>query len=355
METEIMKEKKGIRKWLVFGIVLVLVAVAFAGVPMNVGAKPGNRGFFPGEETELPINLTIKVTGTKGTTAIMMMYEFESNSDDPLDEFYDNFDGEPVQLGTVTVVREPGAPNTGSFPATINLTNSYALKIDVEPADERGANPLTLDMALPNGKVKSLHHTFNDKHGWSWIIPDRELKEMLGHGGGYAPGKHCGLGFWKTNIGKLLGEIPGKPQVSEVRIITYLTTIVAKGVESGDTIFIGGLEEDAKKALGKRTLTKIHRILNNPNPREMKDKAEAHLWALMLSAEHMGDDFKKSDLYILNLGLGVEYEGTVEGGIDYLLDLYDDGNYKAVKNVSEHMGRYMMLGHDYEPPAYVLP
>ncbi len=41
-EARYMKERKGIRKGLVFGIILALVAVVFAGIPMNVSAYTGN-------------------------------------------------------------------------------------------------------------------------------------------------------------------------------------------------------------------------------------------------------------------------------------------------------------------------
>jgi hypothetical protein len=182
-----MRERKVGKKVLAIGMLWLMVAVVFAALPMNVGAEDDDDEY-------VDVDLYIRVTGTKGTTAIMMMGEGGlGNKDcDGLSEGCvmgkcDQDCGSSscqCYLKNVTglsALRDPGPPDTDGVPARIYLSEDYdyRLEIIVEPNGKGGANPVTLDIVLPDGEVKSLHHTFNDQHGWSWVIPDHELKGML--------------------------------------------------------------------------------------------------------------------------------------------------------------------------------
>jgi hypothetical protein len=90
-----------------------------------------------------------------------------------------------VNIGEVTVFRDPGAPDLGVLPATLEMTNDhdYSIEIEYNPDDLDGANPTWIfDSHFPDGKVKQLKHTFNsnDPSDRVWTIPN--LKSfMRGH------------------------------------------------------------------------------------------------------------------------------------------------------------------------------
>jgi hypothetical protein len=137
-----------------------------------------------------------------------------------------------------------------------------------------------------------------------------------------------GLGFWKTNIGKHLDEIPGKPQVPRADIVMFLENI---GDEYGEDYgFLADLDlEDA------------YEMLCIPEPYDHEDKAQAHILAMLLTVEFFkdladdADDFMNRDLYLLHLGHNVVYDGDLSGGIDYILGLFGAGKYEAAKDLAE--------------------
>jgi hypothetical protein len=137
-----------------------------------------------------------------------------------------------------------------------------------------------------------------------------------GNGGGSSWGIGCfrSKGFWKTNIGKHIGEISGKPMVGKATIIRYLEAISS---EFGANFSF----------LDELTLQKAYDILDIPDPPNPKDKAEAKIMAMMLNYEHASERCKNKKVYLLNLWLDLEYEGDMEGAVAYILDLYEDGNY----------------------------
>jgi subtilisin-like proprotein convertase family protein len=178
-------------------------------------APPGNQNvqvlsYAPAMTTTaeyVEVDLRLRVAGTKGAVISMALMGFESSNgdcdepDDVIEECTHGVCGgghcawiggcscpstTSSVIGTVTVVREPGPPNTGGFPARIYLSEDYLhmLEIKVEPNGKGGANPVTLDMVLPDGEIKTLKHTFNHKHGWSLVIPDNELMDLLSIDGG---------------------------------------------------------------------------------------------------------------------------------------------------------------------------
>jgi hypothetical protein len=137
-------------------------------------------------------------------------------------------------------------------------------------------------------------------------------------------GKGRSKGFWKTNIGKHICEIEGKPQVSKADILKYLAAIETKYGDKECLSFLGDL-----------TLKRAYEILCIPNPPDPEDKAEAQMLALLLNLEHFGDEYKNKDVYLLNIGLGVHYEGKLSGAASYINDLYCTGKYAAAQLLAE--------------------
>ncbi len=90
-----------------------------------------------------------------------------------------------ANIGEVTVDRDPGSPDIGVLPVTLEMTKDfdYRLEIEYDPNDLAGANPTWIFTAhWPDGKFKELKHTFNsnDPSDRVWVIPN--LKSMmLGH------------------------------------------------------------------------------------------------------------------------------------------------------------------------------
>jgi hypothetical protein len=107
------------------------------------------------------------MSGNKHNTATMRLIENGAN------------------VGEVTVLRDPGSPDIGVLPATLEMTKGfdYSLEIEYDPDDLSGSNPTWIfEGHFPDGKIKQLKHTFNsnDPSDRVWVIPN--LKSfMLGH------------------------------------------------------------------------------------------------------------------------------------------------------------------------------
>jgi hypothetical protein len=215
-------------------------------------------------------------------------YAFKSNADDPLGEFYDACEDEaPCPFQQMCGV---------DYPWWMDWYKEWCPDWDDQDDDDDDDD----DDGDDNGDGDD----------------DDGIKFYRGRG----------KGFWKTNIGKHLGEISGKAQVPKADIMKYLKAI-------SDTY--GGKHPFLKDL----TLEDAYEILCIPDASDMQDKAQAHLLALLLNAEHFGQEYKDCDVYLLNMGLGVEYEGTLSGAINYILGLYKGCKYAAVKVLSEALCR----------------
>jgi hypothetical protein len=113
-------------------------------------------------------DMSLRVSGTKQHTATLQLYD----------------DGVPMGAPLV-VERDPGAPDFGAAPATLDLTkgHDYSIVVTVDPGDGGGGNPAWIyEMHFPDGKIKDFKHTFNDEHGWTWTITHSEIMQaLLGH------------------------------------------------------------------------------------------------------------------------------------------------------------------------------
>jgi hypothetical protein len=113
------------------------------------------------------LDLSLRMSGNKHNTATMRVIENGAN------------------IGEVTVYRDPGSPDIGVLPVTIEMTKDfdYQLEIEYDPDDLAGANPTWIFSAhWPDGKFKELKHTFNsnDPSDRVWVI-DNLKSFMLGH------------------------------------------------------------------------------------------------------------------------------------------------------------------------------
>jgi hypothetical protein len=148
-----------------------------SGYPVYVGedeyASIGHN-FFPVEvynvdpvistavRAYISLDLSIRMSGTKDCSATMTLYE------------------NGMAVGSTTVLRDPGSPDVGSFPATLMVSPGYDYEVIVECFDGSGGNPSWIfNMHFPDGKIKGLKYTFNDEHGWTWTITDEELMQAL--------------------------------------------------------------------------------------------------------------------------------------------------------------------------------
>jgi hypothetical protein len=113
------------------------------------------------------IELSLRMSGNKHNTATLTLWHNGAEYD------------------SVTVYRDPGAPDVESFDATIEMTkgNYYEVTVEYDPDDLAGANPTWIfDTHWPDGKIKHLKHTFNsnDPDDRTWVIPDFK-SFMVGH------------------------------------------------------------------------------------------------------------------------------------------------------------------------------
>jgi hypothetical protein len=116
------------------------------------------------------LDLRLRISGTKDCDATMTLYETVGD--------------ETTVLGTASVTRDPGSPDIGIMPSVellLNKENTYELVVEVTGGS--GGNPTWIfDMVFPDGKYKEFKHTFNDEHGWTWVIDNSMLKgALLGH------------------------------------------------------------------------------------------------------------------------------------------------------------------------------
>jgi len=128
------------------------------------------------------------------------------------------------------------------------------------------------------------------------------------------------IGFWKTNIGKNLGYIKGKPQLTSEEIEGFLSAITE--TYGKDYPFLHDL-----------TLKEAYAILSIPDASDMKLKAEAQILGLLLTAQYKG--YADEYVYLPDIGQGSYYSGDMSGAIDYILGLYGDGDYEAAKNLAD--------------------
>jgi hypothetical protein len=118
-----------------------------------------------------PLDLKIRMSGTKTHEATMTLYETH---------------GGTTTERSVSVTRDPGSPDIGVLGnVQLMMTKDFKYKvvIVVDPQGGGGSNPTWIfDMVFPDGKFKEFKHTFNDEHGWTWVIDNDELKKaVLGH------------------------------------------------------------------------------------------------------------------------------------------------------------------------------
>jgi len=76
-----------------------------------------------------------------------------------------------------SLLREPGKPQTLSFPVAVGPGASGSLSIEYTPGDEgnghaNGATPAWLNITLDSGQSFQMQHTFNAKHPetWNWTV-----------------------------------------------------------------------------------------------------------------------------------------------------------------------------------------
>jgi hypothetical protein len=113
------------------------------------------------------VDLSLRMSGNKHNTATLRLME------------------NGVEVDHVTVYRDPGAPDIGVLSATLEMTKGhyYSVEVEYDPDDLAGANPTWIfDTHWPDGKIKTLKHTFNsnDPDDRVWEIPDFK-SFMLGH------------------------------------------------------------------------------------------------------------------------------------------------------------------------------
>ena len=143
------------------------------------------------------------------------------------------------------------------------------------------------------------------------------------------------IGFWKTNVGKNLGYIKGKPQISAAQFNTYLGNIYTRYfVNLGyDFEFLNysGLTQTQK-------LQKAWNTLNVDDSSEMRLKAEAHILALLLTEQWTGSDYSDSPVYVpaCITGNGA-FLGTMSEVIQEILGLYGSGEYEQAKNMADFL------------------
>jgi hypothetical protein len=116
------------------------------------------------------LDLRLRISGTKNCDATMTLYE--------------TIGDETTVLGTTSVTRDPGSPDIGIMPSVellLNKENTYELVVEVTGGS--GGNPTWIfDMVFPDGKYKEFKHTFNDEHGWTWVLDTSRLQgARLGH------------------------------------------------------------------------------------------------------------------------------------------------------------------------------
>lgn len=148
------------------------------------------------------------------------------------------------------------------------------------------------------------------------------------------------IGFWKTNIGKLLYIIGGRPQVNEMTMRGYLAAIglAAIGEEFGATTedrFLQGLD-----------LYDAYGILCVDDSSEMRYKAQAQILGLLLSEQYYGynNENEVHHVYLPDIGQGGDFAGEIQGAIRYILDLYDNGQYAAAKNLADTLNNMSSFG-----------
>jgi hypothetical protein len=113
------------------------------------------------------LDLSLRMSGNKHNTATLRVLE------------------NGVNIGEVTVLRDPGSPDIGVLPVTLEMTKGfdYEVQVEYDPDDLSGANPTWIfETHWPDGKFKELKHTFNsnDPTDRVWSIPN--IKSfMLGH------------------------------------------------------------------------------------------------------------------------------------------------------------------------------
>jgi len=138
------------------------------------------------------------------------------------------------------------------------------------------------------------------------------------------------IGFWKTNVGKNLGYIPGKPQLRSEQIEVFLSAI--NETYGGNYPFLYNL-----------TLDDAYRILSISDASDMRLKAEAQILGLLLTAQYK--EYADEHVYLPDIGQGSYYSGNMSGAIDYILGLYDEGNYEAAKNLADALNNMPEEGY----------
>jgi hypothetical protein len=138
------------------------------------------------------------------------------------------------------------------------------------------------------------------------------------------------IGFWKTNIGKNLGYIQGKPQLTGEEIEVFLGAINKTYGE--DYPFLHDL-----------TLEEAYTILSIPDASNMTQKAEAQILGLLLTAQYK--KYADEYVYLPDIGQGSYYSGDMSGAIDYILGLYDAGSYEAAKNLADALNNMPEEGY----------
>jgi hypothetical protein len=226
-----------------------------------------------------------------------------------------------VPTVTLSATVDPAADVTVGFSPSDGTPNfTSTMTINVGAAVTPGVYTITIEAKV--GEVVKASTTFT-------LTVVEAGGELLATG-------PAGLthGFWKTNIGKNLGYQPGEPQVPGDDIAVYLGSI--SDAYGGDYGFLDTLNmEDA------------YSILNIPDASDMEQKAEAQILALLLTAEYKGATYKNADVYLPDIGQGSDYSGDMSEAIEYILNLYGSGQFKAAKNLADALNNIPVDGGSY--------
>jgi len=145
------------------------------------------------------------------------------------------------------------------------------------------------------------------------------------------------IGFWKTNVGKNLGTIKGKAQISASNLNMYLGNIYAKyyvnlGYGFAFLNFDGMTQE--------QRLQKAWGILNVDDNSIMQLKAEAQILALLLTEQWKGSEYSDAFVYVPACITGGDpFIGDMSGVIQEILSLYGIGGdcYTQAKNMADFL------------------
>lgn len=243
-----------------------------------------------------------------------------------LDQFGNALENVLVRFSTTSGALSDTEVSTNSTgKASVYLDPECATRVVVTVCVNGGAGMLMWDDENPPNQ------NYPDVNVQNLVVPnalcDSSIVKCCYYPDGFT------IGFWKTNIGKNWGWMKGKGiQVPKAKIVNCLAEI--------NTTFDwqnGHCTAECMDWIRNITPSKAYKILSIPDAKNMTQKAQAQILALLMTNAWYNDYYGENYYLEGYVDLPGDNDPAIEEALHQIMNWYCEGKYKKAKDLADYI------------------